>query len=99
MYYYTLHGLWPSNKGNSGLKVGENQLNKDWPSLEEKTKIGPGRTDNIPFWIEQWKNHGTCSVSILDQVQYFSLVLKMYNTINVRNILQRENVIPGGTCM
>ena len=65
--------------------------------MKERTEKVPRRIDNIAFWIQQWKSHGTCSVSILDQVQYFSTALKIYNTINVRNMLQKENVIPGRT--
>ena len=79
-------------------KVVENQLNKDWSSLDVRTKdVVTRRIDNLGFWGEQWRMHGTCSVSLLDQFEYFSKALKIYNTINVRNMLQKENVIPGGT--
>jgi ribonuclease T2 len=82
-------------------KVGEDQLNKDWPSLEVRDNLNPPvpRIDNLRFWGEQWVKHGTCSYPMLDQYEYFSLALKLYNGINLREMLRKESIIPRGTAV
>ncbi|RHN76556.1 putative ribonuclease T(2) [Medicago truncatula] len=65
--------------------------------MRHKSNPPVPRIDNLRFWGEQWVKHGTCSVSMLDQYEYFSLALKLYNGINLREMLRKESVIPRGT--
>ncbi|AES68198.1 ribonuclease T2 family protein [Medicago truncatula] len=75
---FTLHGFWPSNNGNSQPRDCDKDEKKYPFDFNTVTKDVISRIDNLGFWGEQWILHGTCSVSMLDQFQYFSKALQIY---------------------
>lgn len=61
-------------------------LQVSWPSL-----TCPSSNSSV-FWSREWKKHGTCSYSELDQHAYFQAALKLKQKVNLLKILQKEGM-------
>jgi ribonuclease T2 len=90
--YFTIHGLWPSNLyGPSpadckGEKYDTNILKNLKDELDQKwieAKI------NSEFRKYEWNKHGTCSG--LSLYEYFDKTLKLYDEINLNELI--KNII------
>lgn len=58
----------------------------EWPTLSCPSK------DGLKFWGHEWKKHGTCAESILDQHAYFETTLKLKNKINLLHALEGAGI-------
>ncbi|XP_023743014.1 ribonuclease 1 [Lactuca sativa] len=101
---FGIHGLWPNyndgsypsncNSSNSfdASKISDliSRMQLEWPTLSCPSK------DGLKFWGHEWKKHGTCAESILDQHAYFETTLKLKNKINLLHALEGAGIQPNG---
>tara|TARA_Y100000813_G_C23955137_1_gene254552 strand:+ start:27 stop:479 length:453 start_codon:yes stop_codon:yes gene_type:complete len=79
---WVIHGLWPQNSKSdypqyckdvtfdpSLLDPIKSELNKCWYSYTG---------DNDAFWEHEWKKHGSCCFTELNEYQYFNTTLDLY---------------------
>ncbi|CAN6484571.1 unnamed protein product [Victoria cruziana] len=99
---FSIHGLWPNyNDGSypsycdrhSHFNTAEisdlmKEMEQEWPSLSCPS------SDCIGFWSHEWKKHGTCSESALDQHQYFQAALNIKTQLNLLDILRSAGIYP-----
>lgn len=62
----------------------KNELDKEWPSLEEE--------ENEKIWKKEWERHGICSEPLLTQHAFFETALKLKQTYDLFNILANRGV-------
>ncbi|XP_013452715.2 ribonuclease 1 [Medicago truncatula] len=106
---FIIHGLWPAKKGSDELKDCDKHYHA--PSTEHLNGIHTKLTDywpslhkaqfqvqaNINFWLYEWKEHGTCSVQLLNFHDYFNVAIKLYQKHKILDILKNAGIKPGGT--
>ncbi|XP_044005959.1 ribonuclease Oy-like [Aphidius gifuensis] len=105
---WTIHGLWPSSVNNAGpffcsasstfnitaLSSIENELKSKWIGLNNKSK------KYYSFWKYEWDKHGSCGTShkkLNSLLKYFKKALDLSHEYNIKNILSRVNILPGGS--
>ena len=79
---WSIHGLWPQYDistyptfckkvvfDENKLKPIIDDLNKYWTSNCEK---------NDKFWEHEWKKHGSCVFTDIDELEYFKTTIKLY---------------------
>lgn len=105
---WTLHGLWPSRGGGNASsypcgctkdkfddKVVSDlipQMDKEWPSNHPNADEG--------FWKHEFEKHGTCAIKggvCIDQHDFFSKTLKLYEAHNLANVLSHASIVPGSS--
>lgn len=69
------------------------ELQDEWPSLKPGTSK---LAENITFWGEQWKKHGSCSS--MDAKDYFRLTLDIHKRIgkNFKDVLENKHISAKG---
>lgn len=65
-------------------------MEKEWPTLSCPTGNG------LKFWGHEWKKHGTCSESVLDQHDYFATTLDLKSQVNLLRTLANAEIYPDG---
>lgn len=50
--------------------------------------------DNINFWSNEWRKHGTCTV--LSQYDYFKTALDLHGKVNLLEVLKDSGIEPNG---
>ncbi|KAF8016444.1 hypothetical protein BT93_H1839 [Corymbia citriodora subsp. variegata] len=102
---FGIHGLWPNrNNGShpydcypkkpfnlSEISDLESSMQKDWPTLACPSSDGQN------FWSHEWKRHGICSESVLDQHAYFKTALGLKQKANLLQALKNAGITPGGS--
>lgn len=77
-----IHGLWPQHDANTypsyckAVTFDINKLFSILPALE-KYWYAEGEKDKV-FWAHEWKKHGSCVFTEMDELQYFQSALKLY---------------------
>lgn len=97
---FTIYGLWPyyndgsfpyncgsANFNEAMLKPMEDRLQREWPSF---TCPLIGRK----FWVHEWNKHGTCSKSVLGEIDYFQAALNLKKKINLLQALENAGIRP-----
>lgn len=93
---YYIDGSFPSN---CTTKVPYNQskmmdlisrMQKSWPSLSCPSNNG------FSLWSREWKQHGTCSESVLDQHSYFKSALNLKDKVKLLQTLRNAGIKPDG---
>ncbi|CAA2963077.1 ribonuclease 3-like [Olea europaea subsp. europaea] len=59
-----------------------------WPT------VACPRNSGTKFWSHEWKKHGTCSESVLDQHAYFEAGLNIKDKVNLLQILENAGIKP-----
>ncbi|CAL1363292.1 unnamed protein product [Linum trigynum] len=110
IFYFTVHGLWPSLYGGGSVT----QCGYKDP-IALANELGPPLTGvylpaSMPqildfqnrsgdpdqnFWADQWNEHGSCSE--LAPVDYFLEILRLTRDIDLLQELESQNIVPGGT--
>ena len=88
-----IHGLWPQNSKDSypsycrtvefditKLNTILNKLNENWYSLDEKNEL---------FWSHEWKKHGSCMFSDIDEFTYFNKSLELFEKVKDMGIIEK----------
>jgi len=88
---WSIHGLWPQYSSNSypsfcrkvdfdyqKLSPILGDLHKHWYSTEEPT---------TEFWEHEWKKHGSCMFTPMNELQYFTKALELFDSIKNNNSL------------
>ncbi|AES64389.1 ribonuclease T2 family protein [Medicago truncatula] len=94
--YFTLHGLWPSNRAlphpewctpplfDPNEIVGlVSKLSVEWPNLFGADEI---------LWRHQWEKHGSCTP--FKEYDYFKLGIELMEEFNLTAILENNAIIP-----
>ncbi|XAR53550.1 Ribonuclease T(2) [Bertholletia excelsa] len=97
---FTIHGLWPDNYSGwfplycykqPYVPITNNvllqRLRESWPDLERK--------NNPKFWSDEWKKHGTCSLRLYNQMQYFEKALDLKGRYGLIQYMKTKGVSPG----
>lgn len=84
----SIHGLWPNYSDGSyptfcklvdfdfsKLSPIIEQLRTNWDLPQDINK------DEIQFWAHEWKKHGSCMFQEMDEHEYFTKTLELYNYI------------------
>ncbi|CAL0318237.1 unnamed protein product [Lupinus luteus] len=101
---FGIHGLWPNrNDGsypsncdpNSQFNPSEvsnitSKLQSHWPTLACPTNNG------TRFWAHEWEKHGTCSMSKLNQHDYFELAIKLKQKTDLKQTFRNAGINPNG---
>ncbi|XP_022939131.1 ribonuclease 1-like [Cucurbita moschata] len=97
---FSISGFWPAcSSGITNCKTRttfdpskmsdlKNELDKEWPSLEEE--------ENEKIWKKEWERHGICSEPLLTQHAFFETALKLKQTYDLFNILANRAIFPFG---
>lgn len=67
----------------------QTRMNQDWPSLLH--------AQNPTLWMNEWRTHGTCSNSKLNQLNYFTFGLNQFSNHNLQSFLNEFSIKPDGT--
>ncbi|OXU23130.1 hypothetical protein TSAR_005385 [Trichomalopsis sarcophagae] len=105
---WTIHGLWTNRyNGNHPFNCDDetrfrpnsvNEALKHEMSLKWRT-YKSGFT-NQRFWSYEWKKHGTCAAEVPETnsiKKYVSKALNLLDTYNMKTLLQKANIQPGGS--
>ncbi|XP_074325832.1 extracellular ribonuclease LE-like isoform X1 [Apium graveolens] len=101
---FGIHGLWPnyidgsypsncdpdSSFNESMISDLRSKMQKEWPTLSCPSANG------TEFWGHEWKKHGTCSESVLDQHDYFATTLNLKSQVNLLQTLANAGIYPDG---
>ncbi|CAI9756197.1 unnamed protein product [Fraxinus pennsylvanica] len=101
---FGIHGLWPNyNDGSypsncdpqsqfdpSNISDLTSRIQEEWPSLACPS------SDNLNFWSHEWVKHGTCSISNLDQHDYFAAALNLKEQLDLLQVLGKSGIHPNG---
>jgi len=96
--FWNIHGLWPSD-------------GSDNPSYCTDEKFDPSaiaslKTELMEYWSglyssaddfhgHEWSKHGTCSN--MNQLDFFSTVLQVAKSVDMYNVLSKNNITPGNS--
>ena len=69
------------------IKYMEGRLQKSWPTF---TCPQIGRK----FWVHEWNKHGTCTESILGELNYFEGALYLKSKVNIYQALAKAGIRP-----
>jgi ribonuclease I len=82
---WSIHGLWPQYSQGSyptyckkvtfdinALEPIMDKLKQEWYSTEEP---------NSDFWKHEWEKHGSCMFTNMNELQYFSKALELFDSI------------------
>ena len=88
---WSIHGLWPQYSLKSYpsyckkvsfdinlLDTIMNELQNEWYSTE-----GP----DADFWKHEWEKHGSCMFTPMNELQYFTKALELFDSIKNNNSL------------
>lgn len=75
---------WPNIKPN--IKKQSN-----WPKIRPKIK----KPIDWTFWRDEWMKHGTCSMSLYKQFDYFKLALKWKSQYDFLGHFRSHGITPG----
>ncbi|CAH8391547.1 unnamed protein product [Eruca vesicaria subsp. sativa] len=99
---FGIHGLWPyyvdglypshcspdSKFNQSQISDLVSSLKTKWPTLSCPSNEG------FKLWEQEWKEHGTCSESVMNQHDYFEKTLKLRDRVNLLQILTNSGIKP-----
>ena len=87
---WVIHGLWPQYSSSSYpsyckevafdpklLEPIREQLHKNWYS---------NTNDDDAFWEHEWKKHGSCCFTDLDEFEYFNTTLELFAKVTEKII-------------
>ena len=90
--YYSIHGLWPQyslqsyptfcrpvNFSLTKLDPIMDKLNKYWYST---------KGSNETFWKHEYEKHGSCMFQPMNELNYFSKTIEIYEYLLVNNIIK-----------
>jgi ribonuclease I len=90
--YYSIHGLWPQyslqsyptfcrpvNFSLTKLDPIMDKLNKYWYST---------KGSNSTFWKHEYEKHGSCMFQPMNELNYFSKTIEIYEYLLVNNIIK-----------
>ena len=104
---WTIHGIWPSQFNKLGpqfckpsvpfnrtaLRPVEGQLKEKWIDIEYGA-------ESYSLWKHEWEKHGTCA-SVLEplntEVKYFKEGLTLLDRYDMKNVLAKASILPGGS--
>ncbi|CAL9049687.1 unnamed protein product [Musa acuminata subsp. burmannicoides] len=101
---FGIHGLWPNYNDGSY----PSNCDSDWPydASEMSDLMGMMQMnwptlacpsgDGSSFWSHEWRKHGTCSESLLDQRSYFQAALYLKKQVDLLKVLQDAGIRPDG---
>ena len=95
--YYSIHGLWPQyslqsyptfcrsvNFSLTKLDPIMDKLNKYWYST---------KGSNSTFWKHEYEKHGSCMFQPMNELNYFSRTIEIYEYLLVNNIIKQRSEI------
>ena len=93
---WSIHGFWPQYSQSkypqfchnvtfdpSLLDPIKQQLNEHWYS---------DRESNDKFWEHEWKKHGSCVFTKMNEYEYFAKTLELFQKVNGTNIIDQFKV-------
>ena len=93
--YYSIHGLWPQyslqsyptfcrpvNFSLTKLDPIMDKLNKYWYS---------NKGSNETFWKHEYEKHGSCMFQPMNELNYFSRTVEIYEYLLVNNIIKKRS--------
>ena len=93
--YYSIHGLWPQyslqsyptfcrpvNFSLTKLDPIMDKLNKYWYS---------NKGSNSTFWKHEYEKHGSCMFQPMNELNYFSRTIEIYEYLLVNNIIKQRS--------
>lgn len=100
---WSIHGLWPQYSKNQyptfckPVKFSYKSIQ----SLEPELKIFwySNKSRNEQFWEHEWKKHGSCVFSEIDEYQYFSTTIKLYKEALNKKLPERYYNNDTGKCL
>ena len=102
---WTIHGIWPTqyhkltpSDCNPSLNFNPSILDNIKEELETKWIYVNSKIHPELFWKHEWDKHGTCSTvidSISTEMKYFRKGLELFDKYNVKNILEKANIVSG----
>lgn len=79
---WSIHGLWPQytiSTYPSFCKAVTFDINKLKPIMDDLNKYWKSNCNkNNKFWEHEWKKHGSCVFSNIDELEYFKQTLSLY---------------------
>ena len=79
---WSIHGLWPQytiSTYPTFCKAVTFDINKLKPILDDLNKYWKSNCDkNDKFWEHEWKKHGSCVFSDIDELEYFKQTISLY---------------------
>ncbi|RRT54353.1 hypothetical protein B296_00009188 [Ensete ventricosum] len=74
------------------MQIGDlvERMQTNWPTLACPSG------DGSRFWSHEWRKHGTCSESLLDQRSYFQAALDLKKQVDLLKVLQDAGIRPDG---
>ena len=102
---WTIHGLWPTKDAvsleNCKCEKKPQPFHQRWAALPKRDKDSlrvkwPDlKNGGLPFQRYQWTKHGSCAG--MPFAKYFHDALRLSDTFNVYNYLQKFNIVPSKT--
>jgi len=96
--FWNIHGLWPSDGTLNPSYCTNEKFDPDQlQSLDGKlTKYWNGLYSSADaFHSHEWTKHGTCSK--MNQLEFFSTVLKLAQTLDIYSALSKHGITPGAS--
>lgn len=79
---WSIHGLWPQYSENeypSFCKKVDFDIKKLKPIIPELQQFWYStKNTNADFWKHEWKKHGSCVFTEMDELTYFKTALSLY---------------------
>lgn len=92
-YGYSIHGLWPQYNNKNYPKYCKNvdfDIKLLEPLMEDLIKYWYPTNTRFNrleyFWKHEWKKHGSCIFTEINQYEYFKVSLDLYKEIMKKNI-------------
>lgn len=92
-YGYSIHGLWPQYNDKNYPKYCKNvdfDIKLLEPLMEDLIKYWYPTNTRFNrleyFWKHEWKKHGSCIFTEINQYEYFKVSLDLYKEIMKKNI-------------
>nr|UUZ33042.1 self-incompatibility ribonuclease [Solanum habrochaites] len=100
---FTIHGLWPDKQRIMPINCPAKESYKsitDFKKIKLLEQHWPDLTSNqgsAEFWRYQYKKHGTCSVDLYNQEQYFDLAIELKEKFDLLKTLKNHGITPSKT--
>ena len=99
---YSIHGLWPQfdlDSYPSYCKFVSFDVNKLEPLKEDLNKYWNTKMFNCVenFWEHEYIKHGSCMFTDMNEIEYFSMTIKLYKEAIKRDII--KDYADGANCL
>lgn len=93
---WVIHGLWPQlSKTDYPQFCKKVDFNPDLlnPIINDLDKVWySNRGNNDDFWEHEWKKHGSCVFTKMNEFEYFSKALELYKFVRDSNIIDKYKI-------